>query len=141
MALSVEQARERGICRICREPINEGSPEGKPKGFCDNYGEMTFAADVENFRPITYNFGREFAHTDCLNNGAKSAYKVLVRQVFEEVTYVEGACSHEEAIEKLKKSGQLRDFEWTELHVTSVKIKDSQVVRTADDTKVFKREG
>lgn len=54
--LTVEQARERRVCRICEQPILVGGP----KGWATNFGRMEFPVAV------TLNFGGEFAHTPCL---------------------------------------------------------------------------
>jgi len=59
MVLSVEEAREKRVCRICEKSISSViGPEGWPFGF----NEMVFPI------AITLNFGKEFAHTDCLKS-------------------------------------------------------------------------
>jgi hypothetical protein len=55
--MTVEEARNARVCRVCREAINlSGTPKDAPLEF----GCMTYP------QRITFNFGDEFAHTDCL---------------------------------------------------------------------------
>jgi hypothetical protein len=55
--MTVKEAREARVCRICGRPISlHGGPANAPFVF----GEMTFPEQ------ITFNYGEEFAHTDCL---------------------------------------------------------------------------
>lgn len=47
-AMTVEQARDRGVCRLCGETIRAAS------------------GNVVSPTKVTYDFGREYAHTECL---------------------------------------------------------------------------
>lgn len=140
--LTVEEAREKNLCRICGEEVKQGSQSDMPKGFSASFGELLRADDVPAFRPITYNFGKEYAHTDCLKglDRAKTAYKVLTRTIREKVVLVHNVSSHKEALEKAEKLGVVQPGkrEYSESHVTAVKIKDEQVVRTSEETRIFK---
>jgi hypothetical protein len=55
--LTVEEARERRVCRVCEIPIIGVLA---PMGWAHEYGHMTYPDR------ITLNFGEEFAHTACL---------------------------------------------------------------------------
>lgn len=55
--LTVQEAREKRVCRICEQPIQT---QGSPKDWPILFGEMTYPLQV------TLNFGEEFAHTACL---------------------------------------------------------------------------
>lgn len=55
--LTVAEARYNGICRVCRDRIR---PEAAPKGWQFDFSEMIHPIHV------TLNFGKEFAHTQCL---------------------------------------------------------------------------
>ena len=57
MPLTVAEAREQRVCRICEKPIPE---KGYPKGWQFDFGEMVFPVK------FTLNYGKEFAHTSCL---------------------------------------------------------------------------
>lgn len=64
-ALTVQEAREKDICRVCRQPAHSrGGP--MPKDAMSRFGEMLFNRDQPDFKPLTLAFGKEFAHTDCL---------------------------------------------------------------------------
>ncbi len=55
--MTVAEAREKRVCRICEKPIDlSGGPKDAP---------MEFARCVWPAK-LTFNFGSEFAHTDCL---------------------------------------------------------------------------
>ena len=56
--MTVEEARTARVCRICEQPIPRFI--GAMKG-----AEFEFGAAIFPIK-ITYNFGDEFAHTDCL---------------------------------------------------------------------------
>jgi hypothetical protein len=58
--ITVEEAKQRRVCRICEQPI---SGAGCPVGWTEEFGRMVFPIR------ITLNFGQEFAHTDCLEKG------------------------------------------------------------------------
>lgn len=55
--LTLEEAKRRRVCRVCGEPI---LVDGAPIGWTDEFGKMLYPVRV------TLDFGREFAHTDCL---------------------------------------------------------------------------
>lgn len=61
--ITVEEAKNRRVCRICEQPIPN---PGAPKGWTEEFGKMVFPIRV------TLNFGEEFAHTDCLDNVDKA---------------------------------------------------------------------
>jgi hypothetical protein len=54
--LSVKEAQIKRVCRICEKP----HPGGGPKDFFLEFGRMTWPESW------TFNFGEEFAHTECL---------------------------------------------------------------------------
>lgn len=56
--MTVEEARERRVCRICEQPV----PSMGPKGWPTEFREMVYPVAV------TLNFGDEFAHTQCLKD-------------------------------------------------------------------------
>jgi hypothetical protein len=56
--MTVAEAREKRVCRICRKPIPV--LKGTPKGAEEEFGRMEYP------QKVAYNFGDEFAHTDCL---------------------------------------------------------------------------
>jgi hypothetical protein len=56
--MTVEEAREKRVCRVCKKPIYD--LKGTPKGAEEEFGSMVYP------QKITYHFGKEFAHTDCL---------------------------------------------------------------------------
>ena len=55
--ITVEQAQIDGICRVCGERYDSIYA---PQDFHLDFGEQVFPTKW------TFNFGREFAHTDCL---------------------------------------------------------------------------
>jgi hypothetical protein len=56
--MTVAEAREKRVCRICEKPISlAGGPVDAPLEF----GSQVFP------QKLTFDFGAEFAHTDCLN--------------------------------------------------------------------------
>lgn len=57
--MTVEEARENRVCRICGKPIVR-DPGGMPKGWQTEFGKMVYPERV------TLNFGEEHAHTGCL---------------------------------------------------------------------------
>jgi hypothetical protein len=59
--MTVAEARDQRVCRICGQPVKGGGPIDWPLIF----GKMTFPSR------LTLNFGDEFAHTDCLEHGAQ----------------------------------------------------------------------
>lgn len=75
MPLPVALAKERLVCRICEEPISMGG-QGCPIGWTEAYGEMVFPAR------ITLNFGKEFAHTECLEKFADEIEKKRSERVW-----------------------------------------------------------
>ena len=58
--MTIQEAKEKSVCRICEKPIGRGP--GKPMGWTSEFREMVFP------EKITLNFGEEFAHTDCLKS-------------------------------------------------------------------------
>lgn len=63
--LSVEEARQRRVCRLCEQPVfPNGTPEGQPMGWAHEFGKMVFPYQ------IILDFGREFAHAECLEKAA-----------------------------------------------------------------------
>jgi hypothetical protein len=65
MSIPLEEAQERRICRLCFKPI---SNSGGPKDAHLMFREMVFPEKV------TFNFGKEFAHTDCLERHSKDIH-------------------------------------------------------------------
>lgn len=63
--IAVQEAREKGICRICKASVRA---EGQPLGWELNYGKRVFLGPS-----LTLNFGEEFAHTECLRREKESA--------------------------------------------------------------------
>lgn len=63
--MTVQEARERNVCRICGEPIKNVG--GQPKGWQEEFGQRLFPPPA-----ITLNFGDEYAHTACLPEGTAS---------------------------------------------------------------------
>ena len=59
MALPLIDAQERGVCRICGEPLLKDA-KNLPAGWRTMFREQVWPDK------ITLNFGEEFAHTDCL---------------------------------------------------------------------------
>lgn len=57
--MTVQEAREKRVCRVCGESV--ATPKGSPKGWETEFGERLYP-----FPPLTLNFGDEFAHTSCL---------------------------------------------------------------------------
>ncbi len=60
--MTVQEAREKRVCRICGESLFVG---GTPKDAPLEFGRMTYPIKV------TFNFGEEYAHTDCLETEEK----------------------------------------------------------------------
>ena len=58
MSLTVEEARTARVCRICGKPIPRVPG---PKDWPFLFGECVYPPPA-----LTLNFGKEFAHTDCL---------------------------------------------------------------------------
>jgi hypothetical protein len=54
--MTVAEARDKRVCRVCGEPISALGPKGWPMDF----GECLYPVAV------TLKFGDEFAHTKCL---------------------------------------------------------------------------
>lgn len=68
--LTVEEAREKDICRVCKQPAHSrGGP--MPKDAMSRFGEMLYNRDKPDFKPLTLDFGKEFAHTECLKKAQK----------------------------------------------------------------------
>jgi hypothetical protein len=66
--MTVEQARNKCVCRICGKPI--AVSKGLPKDWETIYKVRVFP------RPnVVLNFGEEFAHEECLNVDAKAQVK------------------------------------------------------------------
>lgn len=61
--LTLEEAKTLRRCRLCEQPIDIG---GTPEGWMNNFGRMTYPIRV------TLDFGKEFAHTDCLEKEEKA---------------------------------------------------------------------
>ncbi len=57
--LSLDEARRQRRCRICGERIEIGH---SPLGFEYDFREQIYP------QRVTFKFGREFAHTDCLES-------------------------------------------------------------------------
>ncbi len=60
--LTLEDAKLTNCCRICKVLIIEPGTSGRPEGWKEQFGSMLYPLNV------TLNFGREFAHTKCLND-------------------------------------------------------------------------
>lgn len=58
--LSVEEARKRGVCRICHKTIDK-NVEGQPENWHSSFGKRAFPPPA-----IMLDFGHEFAHVHCL---------------------------------------------------------------------------
>lgn len=54
--MTVSEARERRVCRVCGGPIDVTGPAG----WSEDFGELVYPVAV------TLDFGLEFAHTACL---------------------------------------------------------------------------
>lgn len=65
-AMTVSEAREAGVCRICGKPIRVANA---PVGWQREFGKLAYPPPA-----VTLNFGKEFAHTECLERaiGGKS---------------------------------------------------------------------
>lgn len=61
--MTVDEAKQRRVCRICEQPIDVTGPVDWP----DRFGEMVWPLAV------TLDFGREFAHTACLEGTGELA--------------------------------------------------------------------
>ena len=59
-AMSVQEARQRRVCRICGQPI---STEGWPRDAFRDFASLVYPERV------TLSFGCEFAHEKCLPDG------------------------------------------------------------------------
>lgn len=57
--LSLREAKDRSKCRICEGTIHRVG--GQPLGWMESFGVRCYPAPS-----ITLNFGKEFAHTECL---------------------------------------------------------------------------
>jgi hypothetical protein len=57
--VTVQEARERKVCRICGQPVS--NPKAQPKDWQTEFGERLFP-----YPALTLNFGDEFAHTACI---------------------------------------------------------------------------
>lgn len=57
-SLTVEEARDKRVCRICKQPIICASG---PAGWEFEFGKRSFPKPT-----IILDFGKEFAHEDCL---------------------------------------------------------------------------
>jgi hypothetical protein len=60
--LTLEEAKKTCCCRICGKPIQMPEGGGFPVGWKESFGKMVWPLK------ITLNFGKEFAHTDCLSS-------------------------------------------------------------------------
>lgn len=56
MPLTVEQARKKRVCRLCEQPVGSVGMADAP---------FDFQRQIVPIR-VTYDFGKEFAHTKCL---------------------------------------------------------------------------
>lgn len=56
--IPLEEAQERGVCRICEQEI---SNDGHPKGWKETFNRMVFPPPA-----VVLAYGREFAHAECL---------------------------------------------------------------------------
>lgn len=136
--LTVEEARSKNLCRICGEPTDVAPPGDQPKDAKKIFGELLYV-NTPGFRPVTYNFGKEYAHTDCLAKevaGAQSGFEIRVIKVTEEIVYDMEAATEAEAVKNIRRS--LGVVDWSRLEVAPVKVKDQLVVRKSE-TKKYKR--
>lgn len=58
MTITVKEAQDRGVCRICEESVNIGGPA--PMGWKTEFREQVFPVH------LVLDFGNEFAHKKCL---------------------------------------------------------------------------
>jgi hypothetical protein len=59
--LTLEEARKESRCRICGQVIHAGP--GAPVGWKEDFNERVFPLPK-----LTLKFGKEFAHTSCLES-------------------------------------------------------------------------
>ena len=57
--LSVQEAREQRVCRVCQKPMPADS-KGRPQGWQFDFSKESMP------EKITLNFGKEYAHTGCI---------------------------------------------------------------------------
>lgn len=55
----VDEARRNGVCRVCGNTMPKDA-SGQPKGWATTFGSMCWP------EAITLNFGKEYAHTACV---------------------------------------------------------------------------
>ena len=62
--MTVAEAKAARVCRICHQPMGGG--RGSPEGWTEDFDRQVYP------EKLTLKFGKEFAHTDCLEREAQA---------------------------------------------------------------------